>query len=161
MITNFKIFEAYSSKKEEILNFILDKIQKDGKDSLSADELNYLKEYPDGDVELYDEKVEKVDDIVSSEKTLKTFSDDFFKFDLYHLRKADLTNSILIIGKLFFPNNKIVKGSFEVNLDTQQIQPSFYLDEETAYDIVKGHEYELDNFLENTFLEIMDDMEKQ
>jgi len=168
MIVFFKIFEQYVSKKENILNQILDKIQKYGKSELTTDELDFLSKYPNGSMDFLQKDVVKVKDA----KTIKkSFEDYGFEFNLKQTKFEDISNTFMIYGILKFPNGKEMDGSFEVNLETQMIHNHFSeLNDDIDFDNVVDVDddddeftnagenvYELDDFLYNIFYEIIED----
>lgn len=148
MLVKYKMFEYYINKQEQILNQILDKINKDGKNSLSKKELSFLDNYPNEKL-LTDDKAEKI--II---KNKKYFSDELFEFYLTDIDIDSYTNDIIITGDFYF-KNVILSGYFIVHQESKQIFPYFYDDmKNTIYDIAKGYEENVYNFLENIYFDI-------
>jgi len=142
MILNFKLFE----NKENILNDILDKIQQYGKDSLSSDELNFLKNYPDADLETTNPEPEKKPETIGEIFKSKHFEFEFLSSDL-----DVLSNTFIISGIMYFNKVKI-EGYFLINQETYQIFPYFNdIDGNTAYDYASGYEEEFYDFLEKIY----------
>jgi hypothetical protein len=140
------MFEYHISKQERILNQLLDKINKNGKNSLSKKELSFLDNYPN------EELSNKSDKIVIKNK--KQFSDELFEFFLTDIDIDSFTKDIIITGDFYYKNKKI-SGYFIVNQETEQIFPYFYDDmENTIYDIAKGYEDNVYNFLENIYFDL-------
>ena len=144
MILNFKLFE----NKEDILNDILDKIQQYGKDSLSSDELNFLKNYPNADLETKPEQRQ------TAERIGEIFKSEHFEFEFLSSDLDELSNSFIISGIMYFNKQKI-EGYFLVNEMTYQIFP-YFTDVEgyTAYDYASGYEDEFYDFLEEIYEKI-------
>ena len=148
MIDKFKMFE-YVSRKEEVLNQLLDKINKGGKESLSKVELTFLNQYPDGNLE---------NDISNNDipNNDKIFDDLFFTFTLKDIDKETISNDFIISGDMYFKKVGIlVSGYFIINLTTNQIFPYFNnVNGETAYDHAHGDEDSFHAFLELIYFDL-------
>jgi len=150
MVENFKMFEYYISKQEQILNQLLDKINLSGKDSLSKKELSFLDNYPNEELSIE----EKDEDHELSIKNKTNFKDDLFEFQLSDIDIDDISNDIIISGDFIY-NNISLYGYFIINQETTQIFPYFYDDNKnTIYDIVNGYEEKVYDFLENIYLDL-------
>jgi len=148
MILKFKIFE----NKETILNIILDKIQEYGKNSLSSDELNFLKEYPNGKLEISDKK----ETFEKSSKRGEKFHSENFEFEFLSSDFDEISNSFIISGVMYFKEETFktfsLNGYFLINQETHQIFPYFQgPNDETAFDYASGHEEEFYDFLEEIY----------
>lgn len=147
MLVKFKMFEYYISKQEQILNQLLDKINKNGKNSLSKEELSFLDNYPNE--ELSNETDKKI--VI---KNKKQFSDELFEFFLTDIDIDSYTNDVIITGDFHF-KSIIISGYFIVNQETEQIFPYFYDDmKNTIYDIAEGYEENVYNFLESIYFDL-------
>jgi len=148
MLVKFKMFEYYTNKQEQILNQLLDKINKNGKNSLSKEEMSFLDNYPNEEL-LYSDKD---DNIVINNR--KHFSDELFEFFLSDIDIDSHTNDVIISGDFHFQKLSI-SGYFIVNQESEQIFPYFYDDmKNTIYDIAEGYEEKVYNFLESIYFDL-------
>ena len=151
MIIDFRIFEKHISKKEKILNNLLDKINKQGKKSLTSNELDFLNNYSSKDALKY----------LKNKNVLKTFKDENFQFELSDIEYNNITNDLILYGYMFFistseNNYKYkIKGYMLMNQTTGTIFPYFSEDEnKNAYDYCENYQYEFDNFINSIYQEI-------
>ena len=155
MIIKFKIFESYISAKEKTLNTILDKIQEFGKDKLTSNELNFLENYPDGELstetpqdqldrlgddlaqqlseidfnEEDDDDVKEYDGSYIQGKGISSYSTENFWFELRNTDVDEISNTFIISGGMLFmykdKKNIAIEGYFTINMETFQTFPYF------------------------------------
>lgn len=135
--------------KEDRLNQILDKIFENGKDSLRANELNYLDAYSKGDIEKLD-RIEKIEGI-------KTFDSEDGNFHFRYDETVYFDGEVHIRGTMYVPdlesdNGHMIKGIIYGTIVCYG-NDRFGLDfEKEDYDILDfciDLEYELDIFIDD------------
>jgi len=125
MITKFKLFE-------NDLNNILDKLATNGKASLTKNEIDFMSNYPD----------------VELEKVLHEFQQGNFKFILKNIETHISEMEMELSGVLIY-NDIDYDGSFSVNIETEMIQPEFNINgDQNIYDVVGEYINELDDFFQ-------------
>jgi len=147
------MFEYNISKQEQILNMLLDKINKSGRNSLSQKELSFLKNYPNETIE-NDKEGNEV--LIGSPISNKIFSSDsgYFEFRLSDIDIETISNDIIISGYMSFPNNNVIQGYFLVNQVTQVIFPYFIKNDKNAYDFTNNNNDDFYSFLEEIYFEL-------
>jgi len=116
---HLKCYENFIFESENKLNFILDKISKNSINSLSPNELEFLKLY-----------------------TTKTFqSEDFpgLKF------KYSYTKDNKHFGKIIY-NNIEIDGFINISSDGEFLNAEFYNEFNDLYSIFENDEYDIDDF---------------
>lgn len=153
---HLKLFLEYTSYKDEYINFILDKISREGIHSLTDKERALLDAQKDGDeasdnalselTKKEDKEFEiKSDDGEFSFEYKKTLSDDvdgvteFKYFGIMHLQPIELESGEIIDGD--------IPGFISMN-DDGLVTTNFDREGYTDMDFIEGLEYEYEKFIE-------------
>lgn len=143
-----KHIRTYENYQEEHFNYILDKINRNGKDSLKPYELEYLDAYSHGDSDRMD-YLEKIEGI-----KLFTSDDGYFSFQYEETEDYDdeiRYKGILIVPDLEFENGNKIDGSIEgtiISYADGVVSLEFEKDGYDIFEFCNGLEYELDSFVD-------------
>ena len=152
-MNHIKIYEKYDTN----IDFILDKINKSGKSSLSNLELEYLTAYSISDYT----KMNSIE-IIEGQKIFDSI-DGYFSFKYEYMEQYGYEK--YYYGTILVPNIKMDDGTevggemdgYIVVYNDCQISPLFEKDGYGIFEFCNGIEYELDLFLDYVILTIEDE----
>lgn len=153
-----KLFEEHTTDSR--LNYILDKISKNGMESLTNIEKQFLNAHQSDTAPKMNNMLNKVANDISGNKV---FNDENYGYKFIVDDISDEDKFFCINGKMTLPSivldggqkiNGELNGSIKINRENGSTDISFTKDGYSAYDFVQGDEYELESFIND----IIDDL---